>query len=79
MSLAPLLAALVLVPVMVGPLPAAAPASLTAQLCNGGTVTIPLAPRRKPARQGDGHPKACHAGTCREDRNPRLISRKDGA
>lgn len=80
MSLAALpLALAALVPAMVGPLPAQAPPGLAARLCNGGTVTIPLAPRDNPADKGACHPKGCHAGTCREDKNPKLISRKDGA
>lgn len=82
MSLAALpLALAALVPVMVGPLPAptasGAPAALTARLCNGGTITIPLGPRKSPAGERDCHPKACHAGTCRDDRPAQLISRKD--
>ena len=72
----------VLVPVMVGPLPAstasAGPAALTARLCNGGTITIPLGHHKSPADKGDCHPKACHAGTCREDKAAKLILRKDG-
>ncbi len=82
MSLAALpLALAALVPVMLGPLPAPAaasgPAALTARLCNGGTITIPLGQRKSPADKGDCHPKACHAGTCREDKPAKLISRKD--
>ncbi len=70
MSLAALpLALAALVPVMIGPLPAhASPsngATLTAQLCNGGTITIPLGQRKPPADRDDCHPKGCHAGTCR--------------
>lgn len=58
----------VLVPVMIGPLPASAAGSnraITAQLCNGGTITIPLG-KDAPADDGRCHPKGCHAGTCRE-------------
>lgn len=54
-----------LVPVLVGPLPAA-PATLTAKLCNGGTITIPLGKDVPPPQDDRCHPKACHAGTCRE-------------
>lgn len=78
MSLAALpLALAALVPVMVGPLPAHAP-SLAAPMCGGGTARIPLAPRKEPEGRGDCHPKGCHAGTCREDKASKLISRKDG-
>ena len=54
-----------LVPVMIGPLPASGH-SITAQLCNGGTIVIPI------ERDGDEEPErdcrfqACHAGTCRK-------------
>ena len=57
------LALAALIPVMIGPLPGEAE-TITARLCNGGTITIPT---------GDGapddaqcHPKGCHAGTCRD-------------
>jgi hypothetical protein len=67
-----------LVPVMVGPLPMhQGPAALTAALCNGGTITIPLGPRKAPAEDRGCHPKGCHAGTCRDDKTAKLISRKD--
>ncbi|MBA4766614.1 MAG: hypothetical protein H2049_03135 [Porphyrobacter sp.] len=55
----------VLVPVMIGPLPAPASQTLTMQLCNGGTITIPIGDER-PSKDRDCHPKGCHAGTCRE-------------
>jgi hypothetical protein len=55
----------VLVPVMIGPVPAAQGQTLTMQLCNGGTITIPVGDG-KPAPDRDCHPKGCHAGTCRE-------------
>jgi hypothetical protein len=64
-ALAPLFAALALVPVMVGPLPAQA-ATITARLCNGGTITIPVGEGGAPADDRDCHPKGCHAGTCRQ-------------
>lgn len=54
-----------LVPVMIGPLPAAPGQTLTMQLCNGGTITIPVGDER-PSQDRDCHPKGCHAGTCRE-------------
>ncbi|MCZ8137171.1 MAG: hypothetical protein O9266_12785 [Porphyrobacter sp.] len=65
-----------LVPVMVGPLPTQS-ATITARLCNGGTITIPVGDGA-PAQDRDCHPKGCHAGTCREDKSGKLISRKDG-
>lgn len=67
MNRAALLIALgVLVPVMLGPAPARAGATaLTARLCGGGTVTIPLGPRKAPLDDPGCHPKGCHAGTCR--------------
>lgn len=81
MSLAALpLGLAALVPVMLGPLPApadAGPTVMTAAMCNGGTVTIPLGPRKAPAERRDCHPKGCHAGTCRNDKSDKLISRKD--
>lgn len=64
------LALLALVPAMIGPLPAPAPApdgggTITARLCNGGTITIPLGDD-DPGDGGHCHPKGCHAGSCRE-------------
>lgn len=52
-----------LLPLAVGPLPIPAQ-SITAQLCGGGSVTIPLkrdAPEAPPCRM-----KGCHAGACRK-------------
>ncbi len=57
------LALAALVPVMIGPMPTQS-AAITAQLCNGGTITIPLGDGA-PAQDRDCHPKGCHAGTCR--------------
>ena len=66
-----------LVPVLIGPLPADNVA-ITAKLCNGGTIIIPLG-SEAPADDGQCHPKGCHAGACREkDKSAKLISRKDG-
>jgi hypothetical protein len=63
---------------MLGPLPASAE-TITAKLCNGGTITIPVGGKDGPADNGRCHPKGCHAGTCREsDKSRKLISRKDG-
>lgn len=67
-----------LVPVMIGPLPAPTGPVLTMHLCNGGTITIPLG-GKVPAEDSGCHPKGCHAGACREERNGKLISRKDAA
>ena len=69
------LALAALVPVMIGPLPAQE-STLTMHLCNGGTITIPLG-KERPEQERDCHPKGCHAGTCREDKSSKLISRKD--
>ena len=71
------LALAALFPVLVGPLPAEATA-ITAKLCNGGSITIPVE-GGTPANDPDCHPKGCHAGTCRhKDKSSKLISRKDG-
>lgn len=53
-----------LIPAMIGPLPTEGGAAITARLCNGGTITIPIG-GAPPAPDRDCHPKACHAGTCR--------------
>lgn len=63
MSLSPALAFSALLPVIIGPLPAEH-AVLTAELCGGGTISIPLGQGNE--KQPDCHPKACHAGACRE-------------
>ena len=71
------LALAVLVPVMIGPLPAQA-GTITARLCGGGTITIPVGDD-SPSQDSGCHPKGCHAGTCRgKDKTGKLISRKDG-
>jgi hypothetical protein len=71
------LALAALVPVLIGPMPTEAE-TITARLCNGGTITIPVGDDA-PEDRGDCHPKGCHAGTCRErDKSGNLISRKDG-
>jgi hypothetical protein len=59
------LALAALLPVMIGPLPPPPGQTLTMQLCNGGTITIPVG-SDKPAPERDCHPKGWHAGTCRE-------------
>ncbi|HSF12293.1 MAG TPA: hypothetical protein VLA50_04910 [Erythrobacter sp.] len=70
------LAMAALIPAMLGPLPAQAE-TITAKLCNGGMITIPVG-EGGPAKDEDCHPKGCHAGTCREkDKSTKLISRKD--
>ena len=76
MNLLPLALA-ALVPVMIGPLPAGPGKTLTMHLCGGGTITIPVG-GGKPAPARDCHSKGCHAGTCRENKWSKLISRKDG-
>jgi hypothetical protein len=68
MSAALPFALLALVPVLIGPLPAENNA-ITAKLCNGGTITIPLGDDA-PADDGNCHPKGCHAGNCRPKDRP---------
>jgi hypothetical protein len=71
MSLALPLALAALVPVMIGPLPATE-TTITAKLCGGGTITIPLGDGNAPDDDGFCHPKGCHAGTCREKDKRRI-------
>jgi hypothetical protein len=52
-----------LMPILIGPMPADN-AAITAKLCNGGAVTIPLGDGG-PSDDGQCHPKGCHAGNCR--------------
>jgi hypothetical protein len=59
---------LALVPVLIGPLPQQQTAMI-AQLCNGGTITIPLGDNAPPV-DDTCHPKGCHAGTCRQKSDP---------
>jgi len=54
-----------LIPVLIGPLPAQN-AAITAKLCGGGTITIPLGDDAPANDDGNCHPKGCHAGNCRE-------------
>ena len=63
-----------LVPVLIGPLPAEAGA-ITAKLCNGGTITIPVGGDDRPAKDENCHPKGCHAGACREKNEPKGAKR----
>ncbi len=65
MSTALPLACLTLIPVLIGPLPAQDTA-ITATLCNGGTITIPLGDDAPVDDSRNCHPKGCHAGNCRE-------------
>ncbi len=65
------LALAALVPVLIGPLPAQT-AAITARLCNGGTITIPLDDGESPAQDENCHPKGCHAGNCREKEKRRI-------
>lgn len=58
-----------LIPVLIGPLPAEEEA-ITAKLCNGGTITIPVS-NDAPEDKGNCHPKGCHAGACREKNEPK--------
>ena len=52
-----------LLPMAIGPLPASAQ-SLTAQLCGGGTITIPI--KRDRPELPECPMKGCHAGGCRK-------------
>ncbi len=63
-----------LLPVMLGPLPAPSIA-ITAKLCGGGTITIPLGDDA-PAEDNPCHPKGCHAGTCRDNHRPEREKRR---
>ncbi|MAK98788.1 MAG: hypothetical protein CL807_04725 [Citromicrobium sp.] len=54
-----------LVPAMIGPLPVSAH-TITAQLCNGGTVTILIERDNEQQPERDCRFQACHAGTCRK-------------
>jgi hypothetical protein len=59
-----LLAFAALLPTAIGPLPQEQ-RTLSAGLCNGGAITIPLGDGDgMPAR--DCHLQGCHAGNCRE-------------
>jgi len=54
-----------LAPMMLGPLSSGGD-SITAQLCNGGTVTIPIERDNEQQPERDCRFQACHAGTCRK-------------
>ena len=69
-ALVRLFALAALVPVLIGPLPAQS-ASLTARLCGGGEISIPLGKGSRDD-QRDCHPKGCHAATCREKTKRRI-------
>ncbi len=58
------IAILVLVPLAIGPLPQEDKV-LTIGTCLGADITIPLSDKERDQKR-DCHPKACHAGTCRE-------------
>ncbi|QZD89240.1 hypothetical protein K3148_10450 [Qipengyuania aurantiaca] len=63
MSLASLAALCALLPLALGPLPAA-DTKITAKLCGGGFVEIPI--KRKSPPDPPCSAKACHAGSCRK-------------
>ena len=67
------LALAALIPVMLGPLPARS-AAITARLCNGGTITIPLGDEAPP-QDNPCHLKGCHAGPCRAKDDPKRPKR----
>lgn len=56
---------LMLLPMIVGPLPDQQ-ASMVAQLCNGGTINIPLK-QETPQLPRECHQKGCHGRCARED------------
>lgn len=58
------LAFIALVPMITGPLPEAEK-TITATMCGGGTIEIPLGQRDQELPK-DCHQKGCHAGNCRE-------------
>ena len=60
-----LFAILALLPVMIGPLAGGEQGAIVAQLCNGGTITIPL-DKGKDRPDEPCFAKGCHAGTCRK-------------
>lgn len=59
------LAPMILGPLILGPLPTGGGDSITAQLCGGGVIQIPIdgEPEQAPDRPCS---KACHAGACRK-------------
>ncbi len=57
-------ALLALVPMMTGPIPTDE-RTLTMNLCNGGSITIPLGEEGE-VPMGDCHQQGCHAGNCRK-------------
>lgn len=60
-----ILAVLALISLAVGPVQEET-RSITAALCNGGTITIPL-DDEEPKPRRDCHQNACHAGSRREE------------
>tara|TARA_B100001179_G_scaffold109814_1_gene78304 strand:+ start:965 stop:1180 length:216 start_codon:yes stop_codon:yes gene_type:complete len=57
-------AMLALVPLALSPAASEAESdSITAQLCSGATIEIPIKRKKEPAPSCPG--KACHAGNCR--------------
>ena len=59
-----LFALMAIVPMAIGPLPQEE-RTLTARLCNGGEITIPIGDKED-GNKRDCHSKACHVGSCRE-------------
>jgi hypothetical protein len=57
------LALFALLPLAIGPLPAAQD-SITAAICGGGTIEIPIERDQQP--QPPCAAKGCHAGSCRK-------------
>lgn len=65
MNIAPIIAALALIPLAAGPQSHDAPNALIVALCDGGTISIPLGDDDAPDER-DCHNMACHAGTSRQ-------------
>lgn len=66
------LALFAIAPLVIGPLTAAAQGRstvITAQLCSGGTLDIPI-PGENPQAPEPCHEKGCHAGSCRKKFDP---------
>lgn len=62
-------ALLSLLPVVIGPLPTAEQGTVTARLCSGGTISIPLP--GKPADAPDHHEQlGCHGASNRKRFDP---------
>ncbi|MEO1487908.1 MAG: hypothetical protein AAFR88_00515 [Pseudomonadota bacterium] len=64
MNIAPVIAALAVIPLATGPQSHDEPNALIVALCDGGTISIPLGDDEAPDER-DCHSMACHAGVSR--------------